>query len=195
MKILRILAIQAVIVLASMEASFAQFPEGQDPQLQIEHNTANNQIRLIWQSYIGWTYFLEVSDDLVDWTNVNLIEPGNGTEKEWSFLMLTGNKMYWRLHATNRPGDPFTGDFDGDGINNQDELILGLNPLKADTDGDGIPDGYEVANGLNPLVNDATVDSDGDGRANITEYLANTNPQTAEVQPLAAGLMVFTPLE
>lgn len=53
--------------------------------------------------------------------------------------------------------------------------------LPADTDGDGIPDVWEAKNGLDPKVNDANGDLDGDGLANLKEYLADTranNPDT-----------------
>lgn len=175
--------------------AYSQFPPEQEPNTTLVEDEANNQARLIWQSYAGWTYFIQHSLDLQDWTYLNIIEPGDGTIKEWSYQMPFGDNFFLRLHATTQTGDPFTGDFDSDGLSNADEVAQGLNPLKADADGDGMSDGYEMANGLNPLIDDGFSDLDGDGRANITEYLANTNPQAPEVQPLAAGLMVFTPLE
>ena len=39
-------------------------------------------------------------------------------------------------------------------------------PVCVDWDGDGIPDDWEIAYGLNPGVNDANLDSDGDGVPN-----------------------------
>jgi len=44
-----------------------------------------------------------------------------------------------------------TGDLDGDGLTNLQELQLTSDPQKADTDGDGLEDGYEIANDLNPV--------------------------------------------
>ncbi|KAG8696843.1 hypothetical protein FRC09_008235 [Ceratobasidium sp. 395] len=40
-----------------------------------------------------------------------------------------------------------------------------------DTDKDGIPDAWESANGLNPNSNDAMADKNGDGYANIENYI------------------------
>ena len=45
-----------------------------------------------------------------------------------------------------------------------------------DADKDGLPDWWETLYGLNPIVADSHVDSDGDGRTNLEEYNAGTNP-------------------
>ena len=56
--------------------------------------------------------------------------------------------------------DPW-GDFDGDGLSNQEERILHTNPASPDTDGDGIPDGQELG------------DSDHDGIIDALESAIN----------------------
>jgi chitinase len=80
-------------------------------------------------------------------------------------------------------------DSDGDGVpDNQDAFPS--NPAETiDTDEDGIgnnadpdddndrmPDEWELQYGLNPLTDDASDDLDGDGRSNLDEYLAGTDP-------------------
>ncbi|CAA9352657.1 hypothetical protein AVDCRST_MAG94-2896 [uncultured Leptolyngbya sp.] len=45
-------------------------------------------------------------------------------------------------------------DFDGDGLTNQQEMILGTNPYSADSDWDGLSDSQELAMGTNPLLPD-----------------------------------------
>jgi hypothetical protein len=69
------------------------------------------------------------------------------------------------------PNDPLEwADNDGDGMgDNQDP----------DDDNDGMTDDWEMAYGLDPLVDDAGLDTDGDGVANLDEFLANTNPAAA----------------
>ncbi len=48
-------------------------------------------------------------------------------------------------------GKPVCLDTDGDGICDDDELIIGTSPYLADSDGDGYPDGLELALGSDPL--------------------------------------------
>lgn len=49
-----------------------------------------------------------------------------------------------------------------------------------DADKDGMPDWFEKLYGLNPNLNDAAQDPDGDGRTNLQEYNAGTNPVLAD---------------
>lgn len=55
------------------------------------------------------------------------------------------------------PGGPI--DSDGDGLTDDQELLLGTDPFNPDTDGDGLLDGTEVDIGTDPL----NPDTDGDG--------------------------------
>jgi hypothetical protein len=49
-----------------------------------------------------------------------------------------------------------------------------------DTDGDGLPDEWEDDHGTDRLVADGNADPDQDGATNLEEYLAGTDPQSAQ---------------
>jgi hypothetical protein len=84
-------------------------------------------------------------------------------------------------------------DTDGDGASDYIEITWwGVNwntdpdrdgltmALDYDSDNDGIPDGWEIERFLHPGMNDAKIDSDGDGLTNIEEYRHNTWPKKAD---------------
>jgi hypothetical protein len=65
------------------------------------------------------------------------------------------------------------GDRDGDGLSDEQEVMLGTEATNPDTDGDGLIDGAEVLrHGSNPVTND----TDGDGVADGTEVALGTSP-------------------
>ena len=68
-------------------------------------------------------------------------------------------------------------DSDADGLTDDEEVALGLDPQSADSDGDGLDDGTEVADaGLDPLV----ADTDGDGYLDGDEVAEGSDPTDAE---------------
>ncbi|WP_375756750.1 calcium-binding protein [Corallococcus exercitus] len=99
-------------------------------------------------------------------------------------------------------------DSDGDGVGDDDERALGLDPAVPDTDQDGLMDGVEMRMGLDPLavdvINGCSVvqdtdgdrlndceervlgsdpcvgDTDGDGLPDLVEALSQTNPLVPE---------------
>lgn len=91
------------------------------------------------------------------------------------------------------PNDPIDAleDLDGDGLNNQQEVALGTDPRNADTDGDGLQDGDEVTRTTNPLI----ADSDGDGLRDGLEVQTGSNPLDPNSYNLAQALssIVVTP--
>jgi len=76
---------------------------------------------------------------------------------------------------------PTLADTDGDGLNDGAELnTYGTDPLLRDTDHDQMPDGWEVQEGTQPLADDAAVDIDADGLANVEEFTIGTHPTKAD---------------
>ena len=68
--------------------------------------------------------------------------------------------------------DPLVADTDGDGLDDGTEGTLGTDPTLPDTDGDGLSDGDEVAAGTDPL----STDTDGGGVGDGDELTAGTDP-------------------
>ena len=68
--------------------------------------------------------------------------------------------------------DEIEKDTDGDGLSDEEELIIGTNPLIPDTDGDGLSDGLEYILGFDPLL----INADGDSFNDYQEYQNGTDP-------------------
>jgi hypothetical protein len=81
-------------------------------------------------------------------------------------------RMFYKV-AVEAPATFVSGDSDGDGIPDAQEILLGTNPGRYDTDKDGISDGEEV-NVLH--TNPLRADTDGDGASDFAELLAGTDP-------------------
>lgn len=135
----------ALVASGLLSPALAQAPQPQPILTQGTSNTWN----LDWEGVYGRGYFLQHSDDLVNWQYFPLMEMGWGNTIPYGFAS-TGDKFFVRLRYTDDTAN-FWGDYDGDGISNWDEIhIHGTDPFNADTDGDGVPDGAEIGAGTDP---------------------------------------------
>lgn len=71
--------------------------------------------------------------------------------------------------------DPTIVDSDGDGIDDGDESTYGTDPANPDSDGDNLNDGDEVAAGTDPLNPDTDGDGIGDGNETGSPLLVDTD--------------------
>ncbi len=71
-------------------------------------------------------------------------------------------------------------DLDEDGLSNIREIRIGTHPALNDSDSDSIPDEWEVVFNTNPRVNDSTVDLDDDNLTNLQEYLYGSDPRSLD---------------
>ncbi|MAB79387.1 MAG: hypothetical protein CMJ89_08535 [Planctomycetes bacterium] len=91
-------------------------------------------------------------------------------------------------------------DPDGDGLRDEEELLLGTDPDDIDSDGDSFPDGYEVAHGANPLLPNTTVPDTNDpivifgyprldhvGATYAKFFIETDEPVTLDVDTAVAG--------
>ncbi len=140
---------------------------------------------LRWHGRANCSYFVQVSDatnPLVKWLWAPVIESGNDEEISYE-VDGTAEKGFFRLKYTDQvpgPGETLeSADFDGDFINNWDEITThSTDPLNPDSDGDGMDDFYEVwYYGTNPN----NPDSDGDGLSDGDEaFVYWTDPSKAD---------------
>jgi len=86
--------------------------------------------------------------------------------------------------------EDFNPDFDGDGLTDLEELLIGTNPCHWDTDGDHMCDGWEVMHSLDPLNGSKVGNPDGDFMAylSLRRYMAAEIPNA---DPNAPTTYVF----
>jgi len=83
----------------------------------------------------------------------------------------------------NNPADALD-DLDRDGLTNKDEIQRGTDIRNPDTDGDGLKDGDEVKRGTSPVL----ADTDGDGVPDGIEVASGSNPLDKTSFDLAKSL-------
>ncbi len=154
-----------------------------------------------WIGQSGFSYFVQASPDLLDWTWAPNIEPGVDAPMSYEVDGPTGAGFFRLVRTDQTAADLDAADFDGDGLSNNFELtprprpggIIGFSglspniqthPLRADTDGDGLSDKWELENGFDPTDNGTRLidngpngDPDNDGVTNLNEQRLGTKPK------------------
>ncbi len=110
--------------------------------------------------------------------NVTILPPPTATDTPTATLTPTVTNTPTITNTPSLTPTPSIPDTDGDGLNDQQEVLIGTNPLNPDTDGDGLSDGYEV---MTSLTNPLNPDTDGDGVPDGYEVNTSlTNPRVAD---------------
>ncbi len=148
-----LLRVFLVAVLVVVPCTHGQTPTDLNEGSKVEWDATNEIWRLKWWGQSGHTYFIQHSEDPREpWQWFPVIESGNDSVREWGFTT-SGDRFFVRLRHTDiATSDPENDDFDGDGLSNMQELLLGTDPFNADTDGDDLSDLLELASGANPAA-------------------------------------------
>jgi hypothetical protein len=121
----------------------------------------------------GRTYFLQHSDDLLQWNFLPIIEQGFDEVTRYALMPSIGwTKLFLRLRHT--------------------DAATGGDPYAADFDADGIPNGFEVEHGLNPF-NAADASAVVNGLTNLELYHQSLGAGADPTQVNPLGLMIYTP--
>lgn len=114
-----------------------------DYELSFDQTTQTFQYKWLTQS--GRSYFIQTSENLVDWTYLPEIVAGDDDWSEWGFSV-NSKTFFVRLRYSDIAApDVHVADFDGDDIGNMDELLQESDPLSVlDLNGNGVPDDWEL---------------------------------------------------
>jgi len=120
----------------------------------------------------------------------------SGTSENYLTVVEYNNVSWWDIPNYSRNyllektvlTDPLNPDSDGDGLNDNLEILQNTDPSLSDTDGDELFDGWEVRFGLSPVsTNDVLVDEDADGFTLREEFVADTDPSDQQSYPWVWG--------
>ena len=118
------------------------------------------------------------SDELNDVAELATIEPNVKLDINEYIQVLSKGKApsyifsYPSVYAYAYKSDPVLIDTDKDGIDDEEESVIGTYPKIADSDGDKLKDGIEAANWFEPLEQNP----DGDTYSDYAEYKKGTDP-------------------
>ena len=167
--------------------------------LRLQTLTTGEKI-LHWNGQANYTYFIQATPDLSDWTWAPNIEPGIAGPMSYEVDGPTAKGFFRLIRSPQTAADLDSADFDGDGFTNLREITPRLrpggtggyaglnpniqtNPIDFDTDHDGLNDKWEEDHGLDPtdngsrdVNNGALGDPDGDGLNNLQEFIYLTDP-------------------
>ncbi len=153
-------------------------------------NAVGAGFNLDWHGQLSRGYFIQCSDDLINWSYMPVIEHGADAAIGYGFNS-PDQRLFLRLKYTDDAvTDPWADDYDGDGISNWNEVRAGgtgtdpflgdstgngQSDYHADSNSNGMPDGWEATNGnlgdLDPNGND-----DDDTLTNLEESLMGSDP-------------------
>jgi hypothetical protein len=159
-----------------------------NPEMKISRGVEAGDWQLGWHGVKGWTYFLQQSPNALGWSYLPWLASGNDGPLGLTVRSST-SAGFFRWRATDRSvADPWTADFDGDGVGNGDELLQGTDPLSAaDADTNGLPDDWEQFY-FHQIGVDPHATAPGGGMTNLQHFALGSNPNHPPPPPnITAG--------
>ncbi len=124
----------------------------------------SSSFRLDWEGKTGITYFIQWSLNLQEWNYFPVIE--EGVEHDAFNFNSDAPYFFTRLVTSDiSTTDPYSADFDDDGLSNIFEVTYGYDPFEQESTLDGP---------------DASLDPDTDGLSNASEQAAGSDPRTKD---------------
>ena len=77
-----------------------QSPDDFNEGSRLTHNAFNDTFSLSWWGRAGHHYFVEISEDLLNWDVLPIVEEGFDDPIEWTSAMNAG-KLFYRIHPIN----------------------------------------------------------------------------------------------
>ncbi len=177
----------AVGLAVQLSSATAQGPDDPNEGVNVSYDAADSTWTFSWWGRMGRSYFIQHSEDLIHWSYWDVIEQGQDQVIGYEFTN-TWERSYLRLKYLDEPAsDPETADFDGDGLGNFVELLLGLDPFDPDTDddlaldGDGDADGDNVINRYDYAPSDELIDWSTPGRPNYVVFPLGLPPGESDL--------------
>ena len=147
--------------------------------LTLEYDPVEDSSLLSWWGIEDRFYFIQQSEDLVEWTFMPIFEVGSDDIISWGSRS-NANKLFFRaLHTADLDSELMLADYDEDGLTTAEEYQLGSQPFNPDTHGDGIFDGIAFKLGL-PVIPPEIPDPDP---------LDSTPPTISLTAPASASLV------
>lgn len=126
-------------------------PDSPNSGLHVARDATGHGFTMQWWGKAASFYFMQASDDLVNWVMIPAFVAGTDAVANAGFQCDAPRHFFRLVHTDDVESELMQTDYDGDGLTTYQEYLLGTNPFNPDTSGDGIFDGIAAKLGT-PLA-------------------------------------------